>query len=206
MDYISDLEKEFNSHLASGSMAKFYARPELSENISKLQRGLEIKKQLGNLTFEEDRTLQRVRDVFSNIYKFNSATTQEPSPVLQSNQNFVPLYDLKKSKFVSDSAKHTAPVFFPNLTADQANKIIFQINKQFEEKVLNKLDPNRKQIKPLSERLDRKSTLRNTGRPSGNGRLLEDYMESLKLELPSTAFGDEDSSMDLSKIKLTANK
>jgi len=88
-----------------------------------------------------------------------------------------------------DDTSHSANASLapePKISEREVEEIISVINKQFQEKVMDKIrDKGHAEPKPIAP---------------GEGRSLQDYLSLVHAEGPSEPFADEDSNFDLSKL------
>ena len=95
--------------------------------------------------------------------------------------------------------ENAQPVIIPQISSDEADKIIAGINEQFEEKVMKKLRPPA--MPPLAK-TEPQASRAAVSEPDDHGRGtdLQDYLQAIKAERPSVPFADTDSQMDLAKL------
>ena len=95
--------------------------------------------------------------------------------------------------------ENAQPVIIPQISSEEADKIIAGINEQFEEKVMKKLRPPA--MPPLAKVEPQALLPERAKRGDGErGTDLQDYLQAIKAERPSVPFADTDSQMDLAKL------
>jgi len=177
---ISQVEKEFSEHVKNNKGKAFSLSEKASVIFSKFIRELEHKRQQNSVTWQEKKWLREADDVIERIGKYNQSLNN-----LQSGIRDEMIYHLK-SKKISAEAEPEYPASVPKISSDEADKIIAQIDEQFREKVLKKIEPHKD------------FTISEPGQVAG--RNLKDYLENLKEQYPNQPFIDSDSHYDLSKI------
>lgn len=195
---IAQFRREFEHHISSGNVNPFYASSAASESFGKLARDMEAKRQLHTLTPGEEKWLAAIDDLVGKAAQFNRAVAggegaDMPESIVER------VYNLKEGRLTAPE-ESLDPVFVPKITADEADKIIRTINQQFREKVLSKLDQRQKFRFPprLEEESPQEHSNNATGAP--DGRNLDDYVSSIRGNLPNLPFADEDSHFDLSRM------
>lgn len=179
---LDQIKQEFSRHIASGAKTPFNASRGTGEALGKLVRGFEQRRQLGTLTFEEAKILRNADEILENIARFNRAVRRHPAQF--SGQISAPhVYDLQTGAITEETGEVPTTVVIPKISQAEADKIISQLNEQFQERVLKKLKRN-----PPPESSDEEGTT------------LQDYLASIRAEGPNLPFMDEDSHIDLSKL------
>ena len=129
-------EQEFQKHVAARVPAPFSPSFKTGAAVSKYARSLESKRATGELTGEEQGTLTRIDSLWERVSQYNEQLkTHKPETPPADH----PVYDLKSSQFVASSAEPPALAEIPKISREEADNIISDINKQFEEKVMAKL-------------------------------------------------------------------
>ena len=190
-ELIESWKKEFEKYTEAQSAGPFNASAEVSDGISKLVRDLEHRRQTGELTSEEKEYLREIDAMLEKIAHAAKAGTQVPTPARTSPT----VYNMGTGD-MSEDAEEQVPFFIPNISGEQADKIIADLNKQFEEKVLKKL-----RQKPAILRTEVSDFGPGDAElPSGTN--LSEHIKEIAGELPESSFADEDSQKDLShKVK-----
>lgn len=196
---INQVKKEFEAHRHTSVFAPFTPSPEGSAALAKVVRGLESRRQLGELTTQETHWLRDIDQLLEDIANYNRVKTQKPNYAAATGayQNLV--YDLQGGAPKEEEAlTGQAPAVIPRITSEEADQIISIINQQFEEKVLKKLKNRPVDLPaPAAEPSDFA-----VGDESvSGGRNLQDYLTVVRAERPVEPFADEDSNMDSSKLK-----
>ncbi len=188
---ITSMQKEFEDHLEKRSPFRFRPSIEASGVVAKLTKELEKKRQTGKLTEQEAIWLASIDKLQEEIIKFNQGLAELVTAAPANNNVYNP-----KDRSLVEQTEPKMPQIIPTISEKQADKIIKDLGEQFEEKVLKKLKDRPSAGGDFSEKdfAPSISTL-------GHGRRLEDYVSILKAERPDRPFMDEDSKMDLSKIK-----
>lgn len=171
---IKQVKDELANFQSAGNPGPFQPPAEAIASVSRLTRELEMKRQTGVLTVNEISLLKEVDELWGSIAKANS----QKKPPAATGPN---TYDLKNKRIFqenADSGKPSHPVT-PQISSEQADKIIAEINEQFEEKVLKKI----KEKTPAS------------------GRSLQDYLSTFKPGDPGNIpLASDDSRIDFSKL------
>ena len=173
-DLIKQAKNELTNFASAGNVGPFQPSSEALEGVSRLTRDLEIKRQTGALTDNETSLLKEVDELWENIAKANA---QKKAPAIP-GQN---IYDLKSKTLFQESGDPGQPSHpvIPQISPEQADKIIAGINEQFEEKVLKKIKEKT---------------------PTG-GRSLQDYLSTFKPgDLGNIPLASDDSRIDFSKL------
>ena len=187
---ISEVEKELAEHVKNNRGKAFSLSQNASVLFSKFIRELEHKRQQDSVTWQEKNWLKEADDIIERIGKYNQSLNN-----LGLGIHDEMLYDLKNQKLSTQTEpKYSASV--PKISSDEADKIIAQIDEQFREKVLKKIKSH-----PADSKENNHPDFTITEAEQGNGRNLNDYLESLKEQYPNQPFLDRDSHYDLSKIK-----
>ena len=152
-EVIQKANDEFARHVSSGDGGEFGLSQEASASLSQLTRQLENQRQLGSLTREEKESLREIDQFWEKIAKYNERKD------LRGSTGGELVYNLQQSKLVTPE-EHKQPPVIPNISSQEAEKIIAGLNQQFEEKVLSKL----KEPAPAA------------------GRNLQDYLQVIKSE------------------------
>ena len=193
---------EFNNYRQGGTKAPFSPSKETDFALHKLIRELESRRQIGKLTSQEQEWLREIDALMENMTKFNQKLPNSQNR--GGTQELV--YDVKQSKFLPEEPIQK-PINTPNISEYQAEQIISNLNRQFEEKVLKKL---KKPVVPedagkdtgMTEHSDFSGGL-NAPQP---GRNLRDYLSEVQTDRPNLPFMDEDSHMDLGKLVKKSQK
>ena len=195
---IAQFRKEFEHHTSSGNVSPFYASNAVSESFGKFSRDLEAKRQLHTLTASEKKWLAAIDDLVGKSAQFNRAMAGGEGAVIPESA-VERVYNLKEGRLTAPE-ESADPVFAPKISGDEADRIIQAINRQFREKVLSKID--RRQKFRFPPRLERQSPQEHSTNMTGapDGRNLEDYISSIRGNLPNLPFADEDSHFDLSRM------
>lgn len=174
---IEEIKNQFARHFRQNAGSAFQADEAASAAFSRLARELEQKRQTGTLSSAETKWQAAVDDLIERIVRYNSqlAAPEDVSPKI---------YNLGKQQFVTEPPEQPSLVQ-PKISETEAEHIISGFEKQFEEKVMNKIREQK------SESADS---------DTGSGRSLQDYLSSIKADLPEEPFGDHDSQFDLSKL------
>lgn len=131
--------------------------------------------------------------------KAGKAISASPSNLQSAQKSAQFDYDLERSRLLlqENGKEKIAP---PKINTEQANQIILELNRQFEQKVLKKIKTNQED-KPLAEapQPDFQAALS----VIQEGRPLSDYLETIRThdERPNRPFLDADSHKDLSQLK-----
>jgi len=171
------MKQEFAAHVASDRREGFQPKKSTNERFVKFVNLLETKRQTSVLTEPEVSWLNDIDILRENIASFNKGVFSVPA----------------------DAAVSRGPQFGPSaeISEEEANKIIRDFEMQFENKVLKKLKvqgPSKATTKSLPD-----FSVPVPAEPKGQD--LDGYLSSLQVAEPSIPFLDEDSHMDLSKIK-----
>lgn len=166
---------EWQAYQGNDAGGKFRLSNDVTDQMARLTRDLEERRQLGQLTENELNILHQL-DAFQQ-----QVSSDEGQPA--GNQFLNPEEDEEADLLAAPSAY---------VTEYQADKIIEGFEQQFKDKVLNRVKHPRK-VKNLTH----------VSRPSGAsaGRGLQEYMMALRHERLADAFSDPDSSVDLAKFK-----
>ena len=107
-----------------------------------------------------------------------------------------------------------ANVIIPQISSEEADKIIDHFNQQFEEKVMKKLKiPPAPHVPAQTiQSIQARQSPENSVGPvmpvtdqAKPGPDLQDYLQAIKGELPNVPFADEDSQIDLHKLLTKRN-
>lgn len=182
MDATQKISEEFARHVASGRTDQFQPSTEASATLSRLARGLETKRQAGELTRYESDQLREIDALWERIAKYNQQTKTGPLPPRRPREFEPP-----------------PPLIIPQISAAEADKIIAGLNRQFEEKVMKKIE--RPLPPPLED--EAQGAAEEAKAPIGDsrsGRSLQDFLVNVRSERPAIPFADEDSNIDLSRL------
>ena len=127
------LKQEFAAYKKSGTAAQFKPSTMLHMEISRITRNLEMRRETGSITDAELGILKSIDYLWSEIGSFNARVEVE-SPATGHDA-----YNFKNSEFVKSESMST-PIT-PIVTDEIAQKIISDFEKQFQEKIINKLKP-----------------------------------------------------------------
>lgn len=193
---------EFSRHIASRLGGEFQLSRSASDELSKLLRSLESKRLTGKaLTDEEHMLLQDGDKLFQDIARFNEQVKAQPLPGPT-------VYDLSQSRKVPEDPA-SAPVIIPRISEEEADRIIAGFNKQFEEKIMNKIRESHQgapesEPKPLvtkaPESVEHGSASDDAQAKAQRGRSLQEYLGTIQEPQHTVPFADEDSGFELSKL------
>lgn len=185
------MREEFSTHATKESLREFTPQPLTAQNFSRLARELETKRQIGALTVPEKKWLAAIDQILESIAKFNRGLLGRRQAV---RERASLVYDLKGKTVPEPEPK--PDLYNIALSAKNAAEIIDSINQQFEEKVMSKVDRDRRmpRVSPASSANDF------GGAVSAPGRSLSDYLSAVKEIEPKAPFLDSDSHFDLSKF------
>lgn len=176
-------QDEFAKHMASGSHESFQPSAAAASALTQLTGTLERARQTGSLSDSERAMLSEIDEMWEGITRFNLRKAQDKlgrPPMFGS-----PVYDLGQS-LLREELGETSDAAFAKISEADAEKIIADLNQQFEEKILGKT---------------KSASVQSPGPESGRG--LQDYVQTVHDRMPSVPFADEDSHFDLSKLVRT---
>lgn len=190
---VNRLREEFSRHIAAGQRSKFQPSGGASEELAKLVRGLEQRRQGGALTDSEAGLIRDGDQLLQDIARYNEQIEKAP-PTSEMT------YDLSQSRQVADSPSE--PLVIPNISAEEADRIIAGFNQQFEEKVMAKIRKDQAAIAepPATYTFEPPPAEIPVAGAPPQGRSLQDYLETMKEPVHTIPFADDDSSFDLSKL------
>src|SRR3989338_175602 len=171
---ITKLREEFTAHTASKNGLRFQSSLVASTGISTMTRDLETKRQLENLTVEEKAALSEIDALWQKISRFNNQMASAKTAPARDQ-----IYSIKDSKFVPEPQLPKAEPH-PMITTEFAEEIISGLNKQFEDKIM----PERAGVE--------------------SGRNLQEYLSHIQSQKPRLPFANEESHIDLDKLKQSA--
>lgn len=95
-----------------------------------------------------------------------------------------------------------ASAIIPQITNEETDKIIDHFNQQFEEKVMKKVKTSEvaQVAPPTIQEVESAVSAAALGPDRERGADLQDYLQTVRAELPNVPFADEDSKIDLSKL------
>ena len=182
-------KKEFETHQQTGTAGSFNASADVGQGVAKMVRGLEERRQTGALTADEQGWLRETDGMLEKISSAAKAGRTSP-PAAPRKSPFPQVYQIGSE--VRDEEEPTERVaYVPNISGEQADQIIADLDKQFEEKVMAKLR-------------ERQTFPKDPGSDFGSvsdlppGRSLGDHAGEIRNDLPTEPFADEDSKKDLS--------
>lgn len=196
---INQYQLEFELHVQKGNGEPFLPSMQVGQNFSRAVRGLENKRQLGALTQQEALWLKQADGLMERIARYGRKSAENPK-YGSVYQSLPQVYD-QRTGVIGDETEIPPAVFVPNITDEQADEIVAELNRQFEEKVLKTLKKKPVLAAPPAQPLNDFGNLPERG--AEEGRNLRDYLTAVKAERPDSAFSDADSSMDLAKLKTT---
>jgi len=162
--------------------------------LGALSRELERKRQVGELTNTERLWLRQIDALTERIYNFNRESYES-----QPNESGTVVYDMDQ-KIRLEESQSTEDPGVAKISNEEAEKIIETLDKQFEEKVMNRI---RKQNDTAKQKVetDRVSVAEVLAGGSASGGMnLQDYMTAIRAKRPTVPFADNDSHFDLSKL------
>lgn len=140
MTAIDLIKEEFAKHVSANTRAvQFFPSEAAAADMGRLIRSLEQKRQLGQLTDQEQELLRSRDRLMENINYYNrqalagTANTQTGQPNV---------YQLRTGKLGAEENEQRK-FEMPRISQAEADKIISVINQQFEEKVLRNLRDRR---------------------------------------------------------------
>jgi len=157
-----------------------------NRSLSSLTRDLEFKRQKGQLTTSEVSILRSVDDLIERVANYNQGRN---SPAGHSSA----------VKTELDRPKDL--VIIPQISAEDADQIIRGINDQFQEKVLSQIKHRHERVEQVVEAETNSSSEVSGIDHVETGRNLQDHLAHVRLDRPAIPFADEDSQIDLEKIK-----
>lgn len=193
---LDQLKQELDAFKSSGAAGAFRVSAQTADALGKLVRGLEEKRQVGELTEAEANVLRSIDAAKEKIAQYNRVRAGRRESGYSLGVGAKPLYDLRTGKLSEEPEDHL-PAFVPKISQDQADQIISDINEQFESKVLKKIRRYPDLEKPADPSL---ADFRANPNHDQQGRNLQDYLTAVRAERPNVPFLDEDSHADLSRI------
>ena len=195
---LSELQKEFQAHQQSGALTTFQPSPKLSQAFGKLVRTLESRRQLGELTTQEESWLAAVDQLLGRIGTYNlgrRTSSSAKTPALEKRGTLV--YDFQSKQLAEEPEEAPPNLSVPKISSSEAERIISLLDQQFEEKVMKKIrERHPLENAALPEQLE-------FGPPeqaSAAGQSLDEYLTKVRADRPNLPFLDEDSYKDLSKL------
>lgn len=181
---LKELEDEFAKHVTSGSLNEFRPATHTALAFARFSRDLEMQREVGKLTDRETAWLGMADKLLEKISKFNRE--------IQNQRPIMPEATPRPGE-----EDYYPPPIVPGISAEMADRIIADLNKQFEEKVLRNLDHP-----PSPEPPGSAATIPDFGHETGisGGRTLQDYFQAISPRQAAKPFLDEDSHTDLRKF------
>ena len=176
---IAKLLSEFTRHQTLAPGTRFQPSLEASTAVSNVTRDLDIKRQLDDLTAAEEAAFEEIAALWEGIARFNNRVPIRAAPASGENEQ---IYSLRDSKFVEQKPEPRPEI--PVITYELADQIITGLNKQFEKNIMS----NRNFIESAAV-------------ASEQGRNLQDYLSHIQTQAPRLPFADEESHIDLSKLR-----
>ena len=191
---IKELTKEYSQYIASRRVGEFRPSKEASEGLGRLSRELERKRQVGELTSTEGLWLRQIDELTERILNFN-----RDNPKNRAGEAGIAVYDMDQKLKLEESHDAELPII-PRISSKEAEKIIEGLDRQFEEKVMNRVRKQREG----GEQKEVRGEVPESGvigqRDKAGGANLQDYLTAVKAERPDVPFSDSDSHFDLSKL------
>lgn len=196
------IRSELSRHIASRTAEEFAPSPDASAALSRQLRELEFKRQSGAVLTDEEKSLLRETDqLLQDIAKHNEQLKNLP-------QTQESLYDLNQSKHVPADDAEAQPPVIPQISDEEANRIIAGIDQQFEEKVMSRIRQQGGGSAAPAPRDQRNAPDPEPEAERGEqpkGRSLQEYLSVIKTPEHPVPFADEDSGFDLSKLVRRGN-
>ena len=129
---ISQIKDIFATHVEQNPGKVFKLAAANQRDLSRLSRELEKKRQIGSLTDQEQNQLRVADQLLENITKFNDSIEKKVATAPGPKYTETRVYNLAKSDLQGE--EEIVPNFeVPKITQSEADKIISDIDKQFEE-------------------------------------------------------------------------
>lgn len=193
---INTLREEFEQHVRNNSSGPFRLSGATSEALGQLVRSLEAKRQANNLTAEERQWLKEIDQIIENTANHHREMSERRG-LYAFAHDASSVYDLKRGR-IQEEPENGKDGAILKISEEEADRIISSLNKQFEEKVLKKFQ-ERVSLNTSAE----SKTVDFDSSPADvpQGRNLQEHLSAIRAERPDFPFQDEDSHIDLSKLK-----